>query len=94
MRGELTAADEQDLCKVCRRGGHSFFFDKRYREEDLVGMQDFNLTWEWFGSFDFDGNTRRSKFSLPRVLVTPKVRNIFREARVATFEWTPVEIAK
>lgn len=91
MRAELTADDEQDLCKVCRRGGHSFS-TVRYRQEDLVGIKDFNMTWEWFGSFSFDGNARTSDFSLPLVLVTPKVMNLFREARVTTLKWTPVDI--
>jgi hypothetical protein len=95
MRGELTAHDEQDICKVCRRGGRSFYRipNNPYREEDLVGIKDFNLTWEWFGSFRFDGNVRHAMFADPRVLVTPKVRNLFREARVTTFKWTPVSLA-
>jgi hypothetical protein len=93
MRGELTADDEKDLCKLCRRGGHPYFSDERYHQEDLVGMKDFNLTWEWFGSYSFDGNARHADFSHPRVLVTPKVMNLFREARVKTFKWTPVVLA-
>lgn len=92
MRGELTAEEEKDLCQVCRRGGHPLRSKKRHHEEDLVGMKDFNLTWEWFGHFNFDGNTRRSEFSFPLTLVTPKVMNLFREARVTTFKWTPVEV--
>ncbi|MBK9260605.1 MAG: hypothetical protein IPM54_12375 [Polyangiaceae bacterium] len=92
MRGELTADEAQGLCKVCRRGGHPFCSSKRHHEEDLIGMKDFNLTWEWFGYYSFDGNARRSKFSSPHILVTPKVMNLFREARVKTFEWTPVSI--
>jgi hypothetical protein len=93
MRGELTAKQEEDLCKVCRRGGHPFRSNKRYHEEDLVGMKDFNLTWEWFGSYSFNGNTRTADFSLPHILVTPKVMNLFREARVTTFKWTPLGVA-
>jgi hypothetical protein len=93
MRGEFAPEDDQYLCKVCRRGGRMSFPNKLYREDDLVGMKDFNLTWEWFGFFNFDGNARRSQFSLPLVLVTPKVMNLFREARVTTFEWTPVAMA-
>jgi hypothetical protein len=92
MRGELTAKDEQYLCKVCRRGGRMSAPKKPYRKEDLVGMQDFNLTWEWFGEFWPENKERQrpAKRPDPRILVTPKVMNIFREAGVKSFEWTPV----
>lgn len=95
MRGELMAEDKKYLCQVCRRGGHQRFPKTPYREEDLVGMQDFNLTWEWFGEF-WPANKDRDigeKRPIPLVLVTPKVMNIFREAGVTTFKWTPVAIA-
>ncbi|MBK9260598.1 MAG: hypothetical protein IPM54_12340 [Polyangiaceae bacterium] len=95
-RGELTAEDEQYLCKVCRRGGRMIFPKQAYREEDLVGMQDFNLTWEWFGEFWPENKEKGfgEKRPSPYVLVTPKVMNIFREAGVKTFEWTPVTIER
>jgi hypothetical protein len=92
LRGELTAEDEQELCKVCRRGGHSWLRKKTYREEDLIGMKDFNLTWEWFGSYSFDGKARGAEFSVPQVIVTPKVLHIFREAGVKSFKWEPVDL--
>lgn len=94
MRGERTADDEKYLCQVCRRGGHKNFPKSPYREEDLVGMQDFNLTWEWFGEFwpANEEKQRLEKRPSPLVLVTPKVMNIFREAGVTTFEWRPVAI--
>ncbi|MBK9263211.1 MAG: hypothetical protein IPM54_25835 [Polyangiaceae bacterium] len=94
MRGELTADDEKYLCKVCRRGGRMDFPKQPYREEDLAGMQDFNLTWEWFGEFWPEDKQRGEKRPSPYVLVTPKVMNIFREAGVKTFEWTPVGIER
>ena len=73
--------------------------DKLYCTADLVGMCDFNLTWEWFGEFgpeykdpeDMRKN-RSERRSSPGVLVTPKVMNIFRDAGVTTFQWTPVAI--
>ena len=94
MRGELTAEDEKTLCTVCRRGGRRDFPKKPYREEDLVGMQDFNLTWEWFGWFAPEDKERQrlERWPSPNVLVTPKVMNIFRDAGVTTFQWTPVGI--
>jgi len=99
MRGELTARDEQYLCKVCRRGGRMVTPPKPYREEDLIGMKDFNLTWEWFGEFwpaikehPIREKRRDEKRPHPSVLVTPRVMNIFREAGVKTFDWIPVGI--
>jgi hypothetical protein len=92
MRGELTEKDEQYLCKVCRRGGRITWPPKPYREEDLVGMRDFNLTWEWFGEFRTADHRFGILRSNPDVLVTPKVMNIFREAGVKTFDWRPVAI--
>ncbi len=101
MRGEFKAAaeDERYRCKVCRRGGRRGAPDKPYREEDLVSMCDFNLTWEWFGEFwpeykdpEDPRKSRSEKRSSPGILVTPKVMNIFRDAGVKTFRWTPVAI--
>lgn len=96
MRANFTARDEQFLCKVCRRGGRMDFPKKPYREEDLVGMQDFNLTWEWFGEFWPENKEKRcdANWPSPDVLVTPKVMNIFRDAGVKPFIWTPVSIEK
>ncbi len=91
-RFEPTTSENKYLCKVCRRGGVVNAPMESYRSEDLVGMQDFNLTWEWFGEFKFNGKVDEALFASPRVLVTPKVMNIFREAGVKTFNWTPVFI--
>ncbi|MBK9260607.1 MAG: hypothetical protein IPM54_12385 [Polyangiaceae bacterium] len=65
MRGELSAKDEEYLCKVCRRGGRMSSPDKPYREEDLVGMKDFNLTWEWFGEFWAEDKEKRRSEKAP-----------------------------
>jgi hypothetical protein len=94
MRGESPADQDQRICKVCRRGGHMSWLNKFYREEDLVGMRDFNLTWEWFGTFG-PADKERGRVetrSSPRVFVTPKVMNVFRDAGVTTFDWTPAAI--
>lgn len=68
--------------------------EKPYRKEDLVGINDFNLTWEWFGEFwaEDKARDRLAKWPHPFVLVTPKVMNIFRDAGVKTFDWIPVDI--
>jgi hypothetical protein len=97
VRSSPTEDDTQQMCKVCRRGGWINIPKKPYRAEDLVGMQDFNVTWEWFGPFwpeDLNRGiySRYAKWPHPRIVVTPKVMNIFRDAGVTTFEWTPVTI--
>lgn len=93
MRKELTELEEQRVCKVCRRGGHASSPAKPYREEDLAGLCDFNLTWEWFGEFRTADHRHGISFSHPGVYITPKAMRIFRDAGVKTFDWTPVEIA-
>jgi len=94
MRSDIANEDPKYLCKVCLRGGRTHVPTTPYREEDLVGMQDFNLTWEWFGQFwpKPKEKHRYAKYPHPDVLVTPKVMNIFREAGVKTFDWRPVFI--
>ncbi len=96
MRGELAPKLAEDICNVCHRAGHySFAPNRYYRAEDLLERKDFNFTWEWFGSFEFDGNARTSKFAFPKVLVTPNVMNLFREAGVAeNFKWKPLVVGK
>ncbi len=57
-------------------------------------MKDFNRTWEWFGEFWPENKETGigEKRPCPSILVTPKVMNIFLEAGVKTFAWTPVDI--
>jgi hypothetical protein len=95
MRGELRERDDQYLCKVCRRGGRMTSPDVPYREEDLIGMQDFNVTWEWFGEFwpEDKEKGKSAGWPSPGLLVTPKVMNIFNKAGVKAFDWTPVNVA-
>jgi hypothetical protein len=93
MRAEFPAADDYALCKVCRRGGRLTIPDHAYREEDLAGLKDFNRTWEWFDHYLYGGEARHATFAHPRIMVTPKVMHVFREAGVTTFDWWPVGIA-
>jgi hypothetical protein len=95
MRGTPNDEDLPNLCKVCRRGGRRTPPTAYYREEDLVGMQDFNLSWEWVGEFwpEDKSKNRPALRPTPRLLVTPKVMNIFNKAGVKAFDWTPVNVA-
>lgn len=82
--------DPSKTCPTCHRGGIIAQRELHYRRKDLGDIRDFNLTWEWFGSYEYSGNVKDAEFSSPRILVTPKVMNIFREAGVETFQWYPV----
>jgi hypothetical protein len=92
MRGDLKPEDEKQLCKVCRRGGRMFVTEIPYRQEDLVDIKDFNLTWEWYGDFGLaaDGFYHLAN---PHTFVTPKVMNLFNKAGVKAFDWWPVNVA-
>jgi hypothetical protein len=95
MRGMPKDEDLPNLCKVCRRGGRRTPPTAYYREEDLIGMQDFNLSWEWVGEF-WPEDKEKNRPALrpdPRLLVTPKVMNIFNKAGVKAFSCIPVNVA-
>jgi hypothetical protein len=93
MRGDLKPEDEKQLCKVCRRGGRTLVTEIPYRKEDLVDIKDFNRTWEWFGDFGLAADGHYFVLPDPHTFVTPKVMNIFCEAGVKAFNWTPVNVA-
>jgi len=82
--------DRTDACSSCGRGGIQGSPNICYHRQVLGNIRDFNLTWEWFGPFDYNGDLKKSRFSTPAILVTPKVMNIFREAGVTTFDWIPI----
>lgn len=90
IRGVFPPEGEKAACQECHRGGHQLLPEDFYRDEDLAGLQDFNLTWEWFEGYLMDDRLRECRPGRPEVLVTPKVMNIFVKARVTTFEWTPI----
>jgi hypothetical protein len=85
-----------NACTKCHRGNMSYAgpgpYRTVYRRQDINDIRDFNLSWEWFGSFEPSSDPSMIKLPMPHTLVTPKVMNIFREAGVTTFEWTPIFI--
>lgn len=94
--------DRSEVCPVCQRGRFNYIsFDPTrfvYRREDLKDIQDFNLTWEGFGS---SAKTPEEAFSgnwpIPRILVTPRVMNFLRgktkkEKKYQGCDFTPVWI--
>lgn len=86
--------DREKACPLCYRGNMSFLqpgpFRTVYRRKDLNDIRDMNLTWEWYGTLRVHEDPRRILVPYRKNLVTPKVMNIFREAGVTTFEWTPI----
>lgn len=94
--------DRRYVCPVCKRGGFNSLLNDPtrfvYRAEDLRNIQDFNLTWECFGS---SASTPEEAFSgnwpIPDILVTPRVMNFFRgktkkEKKYQGCDFTPVWI--
>jgi hypothetical protein len=86
--------NREEACQFCHRGNMSYLqpgpFRTVYRRKDLNDIRDMNLTWEWYGTFRVHEDPRRILVPYRKRLVTPKVMNIFREAGVTTFEWTPI----
>jgi hypothetical protein len=74
------------VCPDCRRGWYTDVMNYPtrfvYRREDLANIQDFNLTWEWFGEppwySEGAGMMVQGGPKCPWVLVTPKVMNLLR----------------
>lgn len=83
-----------NACRTCHRGTAKALLPKPhrtiYRPQDLADIRDMNLSWEWYGQYEIEPNPPKLHLPAPRTLVTPKVMNIFREAGVTTFEWTPI----
>ena len=86
--------DRSTACPLCRRAGMKGVggppWRTVYRRQDLSDIRDFNQSWEWYGEFKKPDDPRKLRVPRPVTLVTPKVMNIFREAGVTTFEWTPI----
>ncbi|MDI3288183.1 hypothetical protein, partial [Polyangium sp. 15x6] len=63
-----------------------------YRASDVVDIRDVNVTWEWLGHVDFNGDVSDSVLPYPAFLITPKVWGIFRDAGVTGFDWFPIRV--
>lgn len=75
--------ERKSACQICHRGGFTSApaptLRFAYRAEDLKNIQDFNLTWEFFGAVeDFDDDMKRGRWPIQSLLVTPKVMNLLR----------------
>jgi hypothetical protein len=81
-------------CNVCKRSGH-FNQSKKATEfhyGDLPkNITDFNLTWEYFGYWQgLSEKGRRPVGGKRSVIVTQKVRQIFKKAKVRNISFEPV----
>ncbi|MDI3291173.1 hypothetical protein [Polyangium sp. 15x6] len=63
-----------------------------YRAADIADICDVNVTWEWFGEVNFNGDVNDSVLAAPYFLVTPKVWRIFQGAGVTGFDWIPIRV--
>ncbi len=96
MSPRTTGLARDPDCPTCTRNreitasGHSIRVV--YRAQDLVGAQDFNLTWEWFGQLRITKDINKTLLPYPMLLVTPKVMRVLRDAGVESFRWTPIRV--
>ena len=63
-----------------------------YRASDLRDADDVSSTWEHLGFAVLEAELRDSLLSFPWMLVTPKVRRVFRDAGVTSFDWLPIRV--
>jgi rRNA maturation protein Nop10 len=83
-------------CDRCHRDG--YFFEAQqptrivYREADLRDIDDVNLSWENLWQGVLTPSRKGCTLPAPLLLVTPKVRRIFRDAGVTCFDWIPVGV--
>lgn len=94
MSPRTTGLVRDRACGVCRRNGYFGTMEQPtrivYRAADLRDADDVNLTWENQGYAILNADIHESLLSNPWMLVTPKVRRVFRDAGVTEIDWLPV----
>ncbi len=96
MSPRTTGLTRERACEVCRRNGY-FRMDEEptrivYRASDLRDVDDVNLSWENYWFAVLEPQLRDSLLSFPWLLVTPRVRRVFRDAGVTSFDWLPIRV--
>jgi hypothetical protein len=96
MSPRTTGIIRDRACEMCGRNGY-FQTNKLptrlvYRASDLRDIDDVNMSWENLGYSALKSDLRESLLSYPWTLVTPRVRRVFRDAGVTSFDWLPVHI--
>lgn len=97
MSPRTTGLIRDQPCEVCHRNGyfqHAQHEPTRivYRASDLRDADDVNMCWENLGYAALKPDLRDSVLSYPWMLVTPKVRRVFRDAGVTSFNWFPIRV--
>ena len=96
MSPRTTGIVRERPCEVCNRNGYSGTMKQPtrivYRAEDLRDAEDVNLSWENHGYAILKPDIHESLLSNPWMLVTPRVRRVFRDAGVTEFDWTPIRV--
>ncbi len=96
MSPKTTGLARERVCEVCKRNGYFRTNEAPtrivYRASDLHDAEDVNVSWEhqWFAALEPD--LRDSLLSWPWLLVTPRVRRVFRDAGVTSFDWLPIRV--
>ncbi len=84
-------------CMACNRNGYFTNTSHEpprfaYRASDLSGAHEVTASWENVGYAILNPDLRDSLLSKPWMLVSPKVRRIFMDAGVTSFDWTPIRV--
>jgi hypothetical protein len=96
MSSRTSGLVRDQVCEICQRNG--YFQTARlptrisYKASDLRDIDDVNMSWENLGYAALKPDLRESLLSYPWTLVTPKVRRVFRDAGVTSFDWLPVRV--
>jgi hypothetical protein len=81
-------------CSLCMRSGYwaASCLRVAYRQQDLEGAGDVNLSWEGQRHGLVSPNPRECRIPTPLILVTPKVMRVFRAAGITEFEFIPIRV--
>ncbi len=96
MSSRTTGLTRDRVCEVCGRNGY-FQMSKEptrivYKASELRDVDDVNMSWENLGFAVLKPELPDSLLSYPWTLVTPKVRRVFRDAGVTSFDWLPIRV--
>lgn len=96
MSPSATGLARAASCELCERNTHHVTtLDPRrliYRASDLRDADDVNMSWENMGDGLPRPELRDSLLATPWMVVTPKVRRVFRDAGVTCFDWIPIRV--
>ncbi len=97
MSSSTTCLTRYQPCEVCGRNGYATNYEHEptrivYRASDLRDADDVNMSWENIGYAILKPELRDSLLSYPWMVVTPRVRRVFRDAGVTCFDWLPIRV--